>query len=222
MIYIYIGLLFILTVFGIYLNKYLKNRIEKILSELKSVITKRTGKEIIENFTTNFINVEAIDSKNYYSPTDDSFYLSKEIADSTTGESSGIAIYLILLMKSIKQKTSKSPILVFKKIFPELFIFIFALIALFSASNIFLLLSIAFYLFTLLCDLILNGSQYFINEVLLRRFLIDSDFHLDQREIDSVIKYIEHRKQQEFAMFFFNPVLVPAYYFYFVFGGKSD
>lgn len=224
-IYAYIGILFILTILGLKLSQYFKIQTNKIIAELNSVITTRPGKEIIKNLTSNLTSViisNENQSKNYFSPDDKVFYLSKEVANSANGSSVAIIIYVILLKNMMERKIIKSYLNLLKKVFSELFILIFAIIALLSASYIFLFLSITIYIIVLLLELIINGFQYFINKGDLTKFLELNGFHLDQKEIDSAIKYIEHRKKQSVVLFLFNPILIPAYYFYFVFGGKSE
>ena len=225
MIYAYVTLLIILAFVGIVLNKYFQKKMAQITFELKSIVTNRTGKQIVQNFSINIYDIKLLEdgkayASDYFSASDNTFYLSRETANSNNGAAVGVAIYLILLVRIAKQRARKSSLLFWANSFPQLLIVLFAIIALFSLNKIFFILSIACYLFVLLVDLILNGSQYLINKKSLKKLPTEQDFRFEQSEIDSANRYIEHRQMQALAMFLFNPVLTPAYYLYFVFGGK--
>jgi hypothetical protein len=225
MIYAYVTLLIILAFVGIILNKYFQKQMAQITFELKSIVTNRTGKQIIQNFSTNIYEIKILEdgkeyASDYFSASDNTFYLSKETANSNNGAAVGVAIYLTLLVRIAKQRVRKSSLLFWANSFPQFLIVLFAIIALFTSSKIFFILSIASYSFVLLVDLILNGSQYLISKKSLMKLPTEQDFHFEQNEIHSANRYIGHRQMQALSMFLFTPVLTPAYYLYLVFGGK--
>lgn len=226
MVYAYVSLLVIIALVGIVLNNNFQKKMAQITFDLKAIVTNRTGKQIIQNFSTNIYDIKLLEdgkpyASDYYSPSDNTFYLSKETANSNNGAAVGVAIYLTLLVRVAKQRVRKPSLLFRANSFPQLLIVLFAIIALFSASKIFFILSIACYVLVLLVDLILNGSQYSINKNSLKKLPTEQDFQFDQNELESANKYISLRQTQAIAMFLFNPILIPAYYLYFFFGGKK-
>ena len=227
MIYIYVALLVAIGISGIFLNKIFQKQLAQITSELQSIPTTRTGKQIIETFSTNVYDIKIIqdgeaNSSNYYNPSDNTFYLSQETANSKNGAAAGITIYLALLERIAKQRARKPSLPYFKNSLPTLLIFLFAMIALFSGSHLFLFLSMVCYGLFLISDLILNGSQYLINKNSIRKLPTEQDFQFTDEEIKSASRYISFRQKQALVMFLFNPIAVTAYYLYFLFGGKSS
>lgn len=160
MIYAYVAVLVVIGLIGIFLNKQFQKQLVQITSELQSILTTRTGKQIIETFSTNVYDIKIIQdgkvySSDYYNPSENTFYLSQETANSKNGAAAGISIYLTLLVRIAKQRVRKPSLLFIANRFPTLLIFLFATIALFSGSNIFLFLSIICYGLVLLSELLL-------------------------------------------------------------------
>jgi Zn-dependent membrane protease YugP len=225
MIYAYVALLVVIGLIGIFLDKKFQKQLAQITSELQSILTTRTGKQLIETFSTNIYDIKIIqDSKayssDYYNPSENTFYLSQETANSKNGAAAGISIYLTLLVRIAKQQVRKPSLLFIANSFPKLLVFLFAIIALFSGNIIFLFLSMICYGLVLLSEILLNGSQYLINKNSIRKLRTEQDFEFTEEEIKSASRYISFRQNQAFVMFFFNPIAVTAYYLYFLFGGK--
>jgi hypothetical protein len=78
MIYAYVTLLIILAFVGIILNKYFQKQMAQITFELKSIVTNRTGKQIIQNFSTNIYEIKILEdgkeyASDYFSASDNTF-----------------------------------------------------------------------------------------------------------------------------------------------------
>jgi hypothetical protein len=225
MIFIYATSLMAIGLIGILLNKYFQQQIIQITSELQSIITTRSGKQIIENFSTNVYDIKIIqDGKaylsDYYSPGENTFYLSNETANLKNGTATGVAIYLTLVVRIAKQRARKPLVLFIVNRFPAFLILLFAIIALFSGSNVFLLLSLICYGLVLISELLLNGSQYLISKNSIKKIPTEQDFHFTETEIKSANRYISFRQTQAFSIFLFNPITVTGYYLYLLLGGK--
>jgi hypothetical protein len=225
MIYAYVALLIVIGLIGVFLNKKFQKQLVQITSELQLILTPRTGKQIIETLSTNVYNIKIIQdgkaySSDYFNLRENTFYLSQETANSKNGAAAGTSIYLILLLRIGKQRVRKPSLLFIANSFPTLLIFLFAIIALFSGSNIFLFLSMVCYGLVLLSEILLNGSQYLLNKNSVRKLPTEQDFEFTEEEIKSASRYISFKQNQAFVMFLFNPIAVTAYYLYFVFGGK--
>lgn len=78
MIYAYVAVLVVIGLIGIFLNKQFQKQLVQITSELQSILTTRTGKQIIETFSTNVYDIKIIQdgkvySSDYYNPSENTF-----------------------------------------------------------------------------------------------------------------------------------------------------
>jgi hypothetical protein len=226
MIYTYVVVLVVIGLIGIFLNKQFQKQLVQITSELQSIPTTRTGKQIIETFSTNVYEIEIFqhckaDSSDYYSPINNTFYLSKETANLMNGASAGISIYLILLVSGTKQRARKPFWLFITNRIPIFLIFPFAIISLLLGNSIFLFVSAVCYGLVLISELLLNGFQYLINKNSIKKLPANQDFQFTEEEIKSAIRYISFRQNQAFVMFLFNPMAVTYYFYYSYLGDRK-